>query len=128
MIFTSYFANWRRFKPGMIPTSIARYSPKGFVGEAILELAPNRDILVDKKSGKISEEEYKTRYLKQLFEIPPKDWATLLNNRILLCYEVPHDFCHRQILREWLSEQGVSVQELESGSKNRTRPVPFSNK
>lgn len=110
-ILTSYFANWRKYPEGFVPTSISMFPPKGFKGEALSELAPSQELLHAIKSGKISQIEYEKIYRLQLEALGPKKVADMSKGRILLCYEIKTDFCHRHILRHWLAENGISSEE-----------------
>lgn len=73
------------------------------------------------KEGKISEKVYTKRYLDQLdsnkeeiLKIVRCFDSTRFQGRatIMLCYCKRGNFCHRNILRQWLNENGVECQEL----------------
>lgn len=65
--YTGYFARIEKYKElGLYPVSIARYNPKGMNIFTWSAVAPSEDILMDYKSGKITEIEYDFRYRLQL--------------------------------------------------------------
>lgn len=103
MIYTSYFANWRKFPQGMQIISIARFAPRNFQGRQYLKLAPSAQILNDYKNGVINEEQYTQLFLTYLNTL---DKEAILNelgdNCILCCYEKSTTFCHRHIVANWL--------------------------
>ena len=113
MIYTSYFANWRKFPAGFDQYSIARFSPVGFKGKSLLELSPSQEILSKYKNKKISNEEYEKLYIDQLKSIDVLSILNKLGNSILLCYEKKEDFCHRHILSKYVKEKfNISIIEL----------------
>ena len=128
MIYTSYFAKATKLdlnKNAII--CIARYIPK-WVDKAnmnhIISLAPSEQLLKDYKANKVTKEQYKEIYLKDLddtlgindiidffkqIEQESKDNGI---DVVLCCYEAPDKFCHRHILREIL-ENHIDIRELE---------------
>lgn len=114
-MYTSYFANWRNYPTDKYqPIAVVRTTPKYYHYMNIPELAPPEKI---------------KHYPHETLAIIYREY--LDNNRsargiciqiakicgdkipVLLCYEKPHDFCHRHILREWLiAERGVNITEL----------------
>lgn len=111
-IYTGYFAHTKTYeKAGLIPVSIARWSPKWYEGLKELSLAPPENLLKQYKGNNPpSDEEYKRIYLENLtvdsvrqalYRI--KDKA---NNKdvVLMCYEKPDDLCHRHILSEYIKK------------------------
>jgi uncharacterized protein YeaO (DUF488 family) len=113
MILTSYFANHRNYPKNRRPISISRYSPKWFNGEEAKELAPSAKLLSDYKEELVDDKEYETIYREEtLSKLNPKEIAKKYTDAILLCYETPDDFCHRQIVSQWLKENGIESEEL----------------
>ena len=108
MIYTSYFANWRKFPKDLKQVSIALYPPKSFENE-LLELAPTQKLLSDFKMQRITIEEYTKEFNQQLAKLNPQD---VKDNCILLCYEKSTDFCHRHLVRQWLNENNIKCEEL----------------
>jgi len=113
-IYTSYFANWRKFQD-KFTVSIARFDPKyatvDFVARKVNDcIAPNVNTLNAIKSGEISQKEYEEQYLHQLnASVRGADFIRYLlaisagKDIVLLCYEKYGDFCHRHILAKWLN-------------------------
>ena len=82
-------------------------------------LAPSKELLEGIKMGSITKDQYTERYKDQIrhcFDRFPEfdnfhDWIDQLDKEfsdkysavVLLCYEKPGDFCHRNILREMLN-------------------------
>lgn len=119
-IYTSYFANSRAFsKEGVMPISIARYSPRWYQGPQFTAVAPTSYML----SGACSHEEYLRRYDEILGKLNPQQVVSAIENIsrgrdvALCCYEKPGDFCHRHLLAEWLNKNGYDVKEWESKEK-----------
>ena len=114
MIYTSYFANWRNFPKDSIVIGITRYPPKG--AKNLIELAPSRELLWQYKNKIINEEIFTTRYLRELKENVNKEKLVQFlrdqsNDVVLCCYEKKGDFCHRQIVRDWLKND-IEIVEL----------------
>lgn len=112
MIYTSYFAAFRRFPSGVDLVSIARFAPAGFRGKSFPLLAPSEPLLRAYKSGNVSDEEYTRQFRLQLDGLDAASVAHQLENTVLLCYEGPGKFCHRHIVAEWLRDHGIACQEL----------------
>lgn len=58
--------------------------------------------------------------LSKLSAISERDGGRSL---ILLCYERPHEFCHRVGLRDWLRWRDVPIRELQHGDLPRRRDI-----
>lgn len=114
MIFTSYFANSKNFPKFRKTVSTSRFPPKWFKPDIQAnELAPSIALLNGYKEGKINDSQYKEIYLKEnLSVLDPKVIAEKYKDGIFLCFEKKEDFCHRQIISEWLNEAGFPTQEL----------------
>lgn len=112
MIYTSYFANWRNWPSGMIPISISAYPPKNSKIKTEMRLAPPTSLLKSFKSEGMSKEEYTKEYLLVLARYSPKLVGEYLTDHVVLCYEKSGDFCHRNILAEWLKDAGFDVAEV----------------
>lgn len=120
-IYTSYFSNMKAFcKMGIVPVSIARFSPRWYSGLRYTEVAPYSYMLGDK----CSREEYIERYNTILSHFSPSEVVKKLESLsqgkdvALCCYEKPSDFCHRHLLAEWLSKNGYEVKEWEKEDVN----------
>ena len=75
------------------------------------ELGPNWFLLSKWKDGLITEEQYTYEYLDILAKrvlSPDAVLEMLPKDCYLLCYEAPHDFCHRHVLAEYI-ERGTGV-------------------
>ena len=117
MIYTGRFAevaNYERF--GFIPVSIAGKAPPYYHGIEFKTLAPKYVWWQEWHDKKLSNEWYREQYQKTVLDkLNPKVIANRLNqfgdNVILLCYEKPEEFCHRQLVANWLRQGGISVYE-----------------
>lgn len=113
MIHTSYFANHRSFEDKKT-VSIARFTPHWIKVDSIaLELAPSVDLLMQLKHNVINIEEYAEKYKNEvLFKLNPAIIFEKYRNTVFLCFEKKGEFCHRQLVAEWLKENGFNIQEL----------------
>lgn len=125
-LYTSYFGNLRRLQEnGIVPISIARWSPKWFEGIEFKYVAPPAEILRDD----ITQEEYIRRYEQMLSRVSPSavlNWLSSASGGkdvALLCYEKPGDFCHRHLFAKWLRDRtGVQIEEF-SQFKKKVEPI-----
>lgn len=137
MIYTSYFGNIKKIKakmPQLVLVSIAGKTPDWFDGKKLPELAPKYDWWKEWKdkycdANGISTEKGYTFYTQMYYETvlsetDPESIATKLKtiadgkDVCLLCYETPENFCHRQLVAEWLNNAGIACTEWdEAGSQ-----------
>lgn len=123
---TSYYANPLLDRRRHFLVQVSNSSPKGFApdtrwNEAVPEWTT---IVVPYKDGHISEEDYRSRYCRQLDlrkDALSRSLAFIRREArgrevVLLCYEAPEAFCHRRILAGWLEENGFAedIRELEN--------------
>lgn len=102
MIYTSYYVNYKKYS-GLYRISISRKTPDNAADISLKFLAPDSSLLYDYKNGSIGEEGYARRYLSSLDELHnngtlDKFIHYLINHPmdvVLLCYERPGKFCHR---------------------------------
>lgn len=112
MVYTSYFANWRKLEKARIQmVSIARINPHKLDCPMLKHLAPSPALLAGTKKGIIKWDRYVERYGKQLKALDLTEVKKELDNLqeqygdiALCCYEKPQDHCHRHLLAEYLSE------------------------
>ena len=113
VIYTSYFSKYR----GDNGVSIARSQPmKNGVPyyEELNEFRPPAWLLEGFKDGTITEKEFKHYYKNVVLRgFSPVAWGKRLQGKVLLCWEKPGDFCHRQIVANWLISAGFEVKEWE---------------
>lgn len=116
MIYTSYFGNLKNVKN---PISIAGKSPYYYKGFEFKILAPKYFWWKRWHDEKLSNEWYIKQYIKTvlrpldpnkiiqgLFDLYPGEQEVTL-----LCYELPGQFCHRNIIKYWL-QSIVNIKEL----------------
>lgn len=119
MIHTSYFAKEQHIKnAGMVPIAITAKVPEWYTGLVYDKLAPTMDILMEyKRTGDRDRyiERYKTEVLDNLNAVDGivmELFALSRGNPIcLMCYEKPDSFCHRHLVAEWLTENGIECKE-----------------
>lgn len=120
-IWTGYFAQMKKYKKAnLVPVSIAYGTPIWYEGETCFELAPPRKLLVDYKQNGLPVTEYTKRYNEFLKTV---NWSEVIDklysisekyedkDLILCCFEKPADFCHRHLLAEFLTRNGIDIQE-----------------
>jgi uncharacterized protein YeaO (DUF488 family) len=127
MIYTSYYANIKNIPSDFVLVSISGGITKDIENAVDIwdkRLAPNLSIFKEyKKSEKtiLDEKQYVLRFKNEILE--NRDLKTIIESYgkdkdiVLLCYEKPEDFCHRQIVSEALDEIGYDVYEY--GYKNK---------
>lgn len=142
MIYTSYYANYKKITDNMIPISISLMFPKGYNKLRYYKLAPTRNILKEYKQNG-NKQIYLQKYvqtvlnnlkvedvLSEIYHLLPtavqdnmnndpeiwfgaKKWYESANYHIvLLCYEKPEDFCHRHIVAKWFEHHHIHCTEL----------------
>ena len=114
MIYTSYFAHYK----GDNGVAICLWLPSWVTNiEHYPSLAPTQNILGKWKNSaqsKLDEKEYIEAYKKEVLDKLDVDKvAKDLDGKVLLCYEKTGAFCHRNIVREWLNENGYKCKELD---------------
>lgn len=138
--FTSYYANYRNVPKDFLCVGISRIIPnyfkdsqfENFIWSKDNFMAPSLELLLDKKNGKISEEEYSKRYITELTSrvnlytgfSDLSEWFQAFDNNlsqnqtewksvVFMCYEKPTEFCHRHILRKVLNNYyHILIEEL----------------
>ena len=123
MIYTSYYANYRKFK-GMFRVSISRTAPINSYDLQLIKLAPSAELLQKYKGNSITNEEYTSVYHNQLLKLENNGYIAkfvkalstlqeLHGDVVLLCYEKKSDFCHRHLLAEYLNNNhNTNIREL----------------
>ena len=118
MIYTSYFANLRNIPETIFRVSIARYSDKFPDIPRFEELMPSSQLLMFIKKGIYNQYQYTKKFNSYLYSLDPEVIVDKLNNLsggrdiVLLCYETPDKFCHRQLVSSWLVNNYIRCQEF----------------
>ena len=122
MIFTSYFGVLRKIDPDTKSICIAVVPPYWYKGlraiddDILSSVVPPRLLVGKYKAGKVTPEKYRDVYMMQLHASKKRvlEAAEFFDsiNAVLLCYERPDEFCHRQLLAEFLREEGYDVKEM----------------
>lgn len=94
--------------------SIARSSPKGWMGREFDLLFPDWSWIRNFKNGRWSWEQYSEAYAWLLSEFDAENiCASLGDGAIMLCFCSPKQFCHRRLVAEWIErETGLLVLEI----------------
>ena len=118
-IYTSYFGNLEKIPEEIVPIAICLKLPKFYDGKVYQKIAPTAGILSRWKANE-DEEEYEEDYKRWVLdkhtqEEVYKEIEGLSKGKdvVLLCYEKPHDFCHRHLFAEWMRNAGYDVREFE---------------
>jgi uncharacterized protein (DUF488 family) len=137
MIYTSYFAKLKKLPENITPISICGKAPDWYQGLQYKKLAPKYDFFMKWKQNHDNEyyiEHFQKEVLdtlnvnnvvEKLYSLLSDDQKYFLglcnclpqdNNRLnicLICYEKPTDFCHRHLVADWLTENGIQCKEIE---------------
>ena len=125
-ICTSYFGNLKNIPKDIVPIAICGKSPNWWQGLEYKVLAPKLDFF---NKWKYKTKGYENCYQNNDYYIKcfteqildklklGKVLARLSEKSngkdvVLLCYEVPTDFCHRHLVSEWFNNNGIECYEL----------------
>ena len=137
MIYTSYFAKLKQIEElNIIPVSICGRCPDWYKGNQYKKLAPNykffmewkqnqdNDFYVEHFQKEILDNRNINIVLQDLFNFFSTDQQEFIKNShipywmnndfniALICYEKPSDFCHRHLVADWMTKNGIPVKEL----------------
>ncbi len=120
MIYTSYFAKLRKMPAGIVPIAICRYPPKWYNGLTYKVLAPPSVLLSAWQGGRVTEKMYINVYTNEVLNnLDPESVVNELtkiadgHDVVLLCFEKSGDFCHRNLVADWLRQAGYGCEELD---------------
>ena len=125
MIYTSYFAKLKKLPSNVIPISICGKAPNWYTGLQYKKLAPKYGFFMKWKENHDNDyyiEHFNKEVLDDLdpFSVISDLQNLLINNGYdensniaLICYEKPGDFCHRHLVSDWLTKNGIPVNEIE---------------
>ena len=120
MTYTSYFGNIRKLDKDKC-VAICRWLPSWYKGAHYPAVAPTEEMIRRWKSGKQDRDamnEYIRTYQKDVLDhLDPVEIKTILEGKILLCYEKTGDFCHRHLLAHWMNEHNIPCTEINTDSK-----------
>jgi len=129
IIYTSYFGNIKNLPKNIIPISIAGKKPDWYKGEEYKELAPEIEFWREWERTK-DNYYYLQEYSKQILDTlnviqVVSELYNLINEDeyiCLVCYEEPWKFCHRHLVKKWLSSYGFQCVEF----GNELSPVEYT--
>lgn len=114
MVLTGYFAQVKKYKEKNLSLiNIALVKPDWFKEsiENYPDLYPTKEILYEfNYSGNV--DNYIESYSGILAKLNPEKVYRDLDNKIILCYEKPTDFCHRHLVAIWLNQNGFECREF----------------
>lgn len=124
MIYTSYFGQLRNLPDTMVPIAICGGIPNWYSGLWYRKLAPKYKFFMEWKENHDNEYYIKCFNEQVLNGLNAVDIVTELyqlmlandidskeKNICLLCYEKPEDFCHRHLVADWLTKNGIECKE-----------------
>ena len=101
-IYTGYFARVKQYREaGLITISIARFN-KYYSGASLKLLAPTPEMIHEPESTYIPKYQSILSKLSKQGIIDELSRLSEGRDCVLLCYEKPTDFCHRQLVAKWL--------------------------
>ena len=79
-----------------------------------LELAPRKEWFFKWKNGEFDNTRYIELYKETVLDkLNFNDIIHYLGeDAVLICYEKPDDFCHRQLISEWINSYGLECSEV----------------
>lgn len=120
MIYTSYFPKLKELElSGIVPITICGKAPYWYNGLQYKKLAPKYDFFM--KWKETHDNDYYIKHfqeevlntlnpetvIQELFSLAPQGTEHIA----LICYEKPGDFCHRNLVAEWLRQHGYKCIE-----------------
>lgn len=131
-MYTGYFAKIKTYeKAGLIPIAICGGIPKWYKGLWYKKLAPKWSFFNEWKNGtehKGDNDYYIQHFNNEVLDklsvsLVVEDLQKIANTKdtdkiILLCYEKPGDFCHRHLVADWLTKNGLKTIELKIRKKD----------
>ena len=130
MIYTGRFNDIKTYEQkGIVPVSIAGYAPDDYQGIQFKTLAPKYLWWKEWHDNHLSNDWYKAKYQETVLDkLNPKVIANRLKafgkDVVLLCYEPENEFCHRQLVAEWLRAADIPVCEYNLTSNNLMQNSP----
>ena len=116
-IYTSYFGKLKSLPKGIIPIAICGKSPNWYNGIEYKKLAPKFNFFQEwKKNGDNNYyiEHFNSEVLNKLSAAAVyEELEALCDGQAcaLICYEKPSDFCHRHLVADWLTKNGIPCEE-----------------
>jgi predicted NAD-dependent protein-ADP-ribosyltransferase YbiA (DUF1768 family) len=129
-LYTSYFGNDEtNILPNNVPVSIGMGKASSILGDKISNfdvdnplrklVAPDYNNILRPYQLNHNVDEYTEKYLQQLDSNKDsilQQASNLPEGTILDCYETPEEFCHRNLLADWLNNNGnFDVSEWQNG-------------
>lgn len=93
--------------------SIALFPPKWYTGKTYPPLYPPEKLLKDYKEGNIGEYQFIKKYTEQVLSKldAHKIYDELGDDVIFLCWCGRKKFCHRHIVAQWFTDNGIVTKE-----------------
>ena len=122
-IYTGYYGNMRAYRD-MTCVAISLTVPRWLNSPLpnCRELNPKPYML------HMEQEQYTVAYNRILDSLSPRQIVEFLEgvsngkDVVLLCYEKPGDFCHRQLVAAWMNKNGIVVEEYFKPVEKKPKP------
>lgn len=117
-IYTSYFAKIKNLPKDMIPIAICGKAPDWYRGLQYKKLAPKIGFFIEWELNHDNQfyiDHFYDEVLSTLdFNQVVDDLSHLSggNDVVLICYEKPGTFCHRHLVADWLTSNGIECNEI----------------
>lgn len=123
-LYTTYFGNLKNLNKDLdIPIAICGKVPNGYTGLVYKKLAPKYKFFIEWEKNK-DNNYYIEHYYKEVLELlnprkvveELKELAGIKDknkdkNIYLVCYEKSGEFCHRNLVADWLKEDNIWIKE-----------------
>lgn len=94
--------------------------------DTYIDLVPTKKILKEYLKTK-NAEKYTIEYLKILDKLDPFKIGNDLNEKVILCWEKPNNFCHRFLVSKWLRSYKFEIEELDNLKKLECQKILMNN-
>lgn len=136
MIYTSYFGVINKLPENCVVVSICGKAPDSYHGVEFKRLAPKKEFFMEWKKNHDNEfycKNYKElvtdkqdpyQIIEDMINFLPAEIQQIIKSSdlpiwknpdfhiVMVCYEIPSDFCHRHLAADWMCEAGIPVKEL----------------
>ena len=116
MIYTSYFNNIQNLQKLGYQNfiSIAGQTPVWYIFRKYIPLMPKYIWWKEWHDNKLSNSWYEEQYFNTVLNKlnVTKVLLDLGDSPILLCYQLPNQFCHRHLVAKWLNTNGIQCKQI----------------
>jgi len=113
VIYTTYYNNLGNMNQEGLQLGISRGVPDWFTGITAEFLAPPWELVKALKNNEITADTFAMIYETAILgNLNAEEVGSYLQEKILVCHEVPTDFCHRHLVSRWLNKNNFLCMEL----------------